>query len=252
MATTPSPQKVVILGATSAIAEAAARHWASDGAVIHLAGRNAAQTADIAADLRVRGASAASFQAADLGNEARQEEVVDTALHALGGAPDIVLLAWGTLPDNDQLLRDPLAAGETLRGNFVSVAQYVLRFAEVMRHERRGVILVLGSVAGDFGRAKNFVYGAAKGGLEVFCEGARRRFRADGVRVIVIKPGLVDTPMTAHLSKHAMFASASEVGRRVYGAASKANGPVYAPAWWRLVMTLLRAMPRRVLDRINI
>jgi short-subunit dehydrogenase len=248
----PSPQKVVILGATSAIAEVAARHWASDGAVIHLAARKASQTADMAADLRMRGASAASFQVADLGNESLQPEVVDAALRALGGAPDIVLLAWGTLPENDLLLDDPAAAGEALRVNVDSVAQYVLRFAEVMRREHRGTIVVIGSVAGDIGRAKNFVYGSAKGGVEVFCEGARRRFRADGVRVIVVKPGLVDTPMTAHLSKNAMFASAARVGRRVYEAASRANGPVYAPAWWRLVMTLLRAMPRRVMDRINI
>ena len=161
-------------------------------------------------------------------------------------------MAWGTLPDHELLLQDPVAAGEALRVNFVSAAQYVLRFAEVMRRQRHGVILVIGSVAGDIGRAKNFVYGAAKGGLEVFCEGARRRFRADGVRVIVVKPGLVDTPMTSHLSKNALFASAPHVGRRVYEAARKANGPVYAPAWWRLVMTLLRAMPRRVMDRVNI
>jgi decaprenylphospho-beta-D-erythro-pentofuranosid-2-ulose 2-reductase len=248
----PSAQKVVILGATSAIAEAAARHWASDGAIIHLAARKAAQTADIAADLRIRGARAASFQVADLGNDTLQRDVVDTALRALGGPPDIVLVAWGTLPDQEMLLQDPVAAGEALRINFVSAAQYVLRFGEVMRRQRHGVILVIGSVAGDIGRAKNFVYGAAKGGLEVFCEGARRRFRADGVRVIVVKPGLVDTPMTAHLSKHAMFASAPRVGRCVYEASWKANGPVYAPAWWRLVMTLLRAMPRRVLDRVNI
>jgi decaprenylphospho-beta-D-erythro-pentofuranosid-2-ulose 2-reductase len=248
----PSPQKVVILGATSAIAEAAARHWAADGATIHLAARKAARLTDIAADLRIRGARATSFQVADLANEALQPEVVDAALRALGGPPDIVLIAWGVLPDNELLLQDPAAVGESLRVNFVSAAQYVLRFGDVMRRQRHGVILVIGSVAGDIGRAKNFVYGAAKGGLEVFCEGARRRFRSDGVRVIVVKPGLVDTPMTIYVSKNAMFASAPQVGRRVYEAAWKANGPVYAPAWWRLVMTLLRALPRRVMDRVKI
>lgn len=248
----PSPQKVVILGATSAIAEAAARHWAADGATIHLVARKAARLTEIAADLRIRGARATSFQVADLANEALQPEVVDAALRALGGPPDVVLVAWGVLPDNELLLQDPVAAGESLRVNFVSAAQYVLRFGDVMRRQHHGVILVIGSVAGDIGRAKNFVYGAAKGGLEVFCEGARRRFRADGVRVIVVKPGLVDTPMTTYVSKNAMFASAPQVGRRVYEAAWKANGPVYAPAWWRLVMTLLRALPRRVMDRVKI
>jgi decaprenylphospho-beta-D-erythro-pentofuranosid-2-ulose 2-reductase len=248
----PSPQKVVILGATSAIAEAAARHWAVDGATIHLVARKAARLTEIAADLRIRGARATSFQVADLASEALQPEVVDAALRALGGPPDIVLVAWGVLPDNELLLQDPVAAGESLRVNFVSAAQYVLRFGDVMRRQRHGVILVIGSVAGDIGRAKNFVYGAAKGGLEVFCEGARRRFRADGVRVVVVKPGLVDTPMTLYVSKNAMFASAPQVGRRVYEAAWKANGPVYAPAWWRLVMTLLRALPRRVMDRVKI
>jgi decaprenylphospho-beta-D-erythro-pentofuranosid-2-ulose 2-reductase len=247
-----SPQKVVILGATSAIAEAAARHWAADGASIHLVGRKAAQIADTAADLRVRGARETTFQVADLGNEALQPEVVETALRGLAGPPDLVLLAWGTLPDQEQVLQDAVAAGEVLRVNFVSAAQYVLRFAEAMRPQRRGTILVIGSVAGDIGRAKNFVYGAAKGGLEIFCEGARRRFRADGVRVIVVKPGFVDTPMTAHLPKNAMFATAPQIGQRVYHAARWASGPVYAPGWWRLVMTLLRALPRRVMDRVKI
>jgi short-subunit dehydrogenase len=242
--------RLVVLGATSAIAEAAARHWAADGAAIHLVARNADRVADIAADLRLRGARQVTTRVVDLAESTLQTDVVQGSVDALGGVPDIVLIAWGVLPDQEEVVNDASAAGESLLTNFLAPAQYVLRFARQMRDRGAGTVVVLGSVAGDMGRASNFVYGAAKGGLEVFCEGARRRFRADGVRVIVVKPGFVDTPMTHRLRKNRLFASAETVGGIVYRAASSARGPVYAPSMWRLVMTLLRVLPRRVFDRL--
>jgi decaprenylphospho-beta-D-erythro-pentofuranosid-2-ulose 2-reductase len=247
-----SAPTVVILGATSAIAEAAARRWAAEGAHIHLVGRRAERLADIAADLRVRGARDASVQEADLADDRLQASVVATALERVGSAPDVVLVAWGVLPDNAQAVADAAAAGDALRTNFVAPAQYVLRFADAMRARRRGSIVVIGSVAGDIGRAGNFVYGSAKGGLEIFCEGARRYYRGDGVRIVLVKPGFVDTPMTSHLRKGPLFASADAVGRVVHRASRRAAGPIYAPSWWRAVMTLLRWLPRPVMDRLRI
>jgi decaprenylphospho-beta-D-erythro-pentofuranosid-2-ulose 2-reductase len=242
--------RIVVLGATSAIAEAAARYWAADGAIIHLVARNADRVADIAADLRLRGARQVTSRAVDLADATAQNDVVQESLAALGAEPDVVLIAWGVLPDQDDVVNDASAARESLVTNFLAPAEYILRFAAPMRQRGAGTIVVLGSVAGDLGRASNFVYGAAKGGLEVFCEGARRRFRPDGVRVIVVKPGFVDSPMTRHLPKNRLFASPARVGRIVYRAASRARGPVYAPPMWRVIMTLLRVLPRRVFDRL--
>jgi decaprenylphospho-beta-D-erythro-pentofuranosid-2-ulose 2-reductase len=111
---------------------------------------------------------------------------------------------------------------------------------------------VIGSVAGDRGRAGNYIYGAAKSAVETYLSGLRNRLASSGVSVITIKPGLVDTPMTAHLPKTALVASASDVARAIDRAIQRHRLVVYVPWFWRWIMLTIRMLPERLFMRMRI
>ena len=117
--------------------------------------------------------------------------------------------------------------------------------------ERRGTIAVISSVAGDRGRKSNYIYGASKGGLNIFLDGVRNRIDRAGVQVLTIKPGFVATPMTAHLPKNALFAEPSQVAKHIVRAIEKRKDVVYTPPFWGLIMLVVRSIPRRVFKKMN-
>ncbi len=246
--------RVLILGATSAIAHATARRFARDGARLVLAARDAERLAANAADLRARGATAVETVAFDALAFDQHAGVVDAAWRAFDGL-DGALVAWGTLPDPAVVTTDAAAAVEAFEANATSVISVLTRLAARFEAQRSGVIAVIGSVAGDRGRASNYVYGAAKGAVALFAGGLRGRLASAGVRVVTIKPGFVDTPMTADVPKNPLFADAAAVGGRIHAAMCAAHGGrgsevVYAPGFWRPVMAGIRAVPERLFKRL--
>ncbi len=193
-----TPLRIVILGATSAIAEATARLWAPGGARILLAGRNEARLNEIASDLKARGAAEAidwPLDCASANASAELGKMVDR----LGGL-DILLLAYGVLGEQAELERDPAAAARLITTNFSSAAAWCLAATAVLEKQGAGTLLVIGSVAGDRGRRSNFIYGATKGGLALLVEGIAHKLAPLGARAVIIKPGFVDTPMTAAIA----------------------------------------------------
>jgi decaprenylphospho-beta-D-erythro-pentofuranosid-2-ulose 2-reductase len=246
-----APQRIVILGATSAIAEAAARLWAANGARFILAGRNEARLNEIAADLKVRGASETidwplDFVTADA--TAELGKMVDR----LGGL-DILLLAYGLLGEQDDLERNPAAAAKLIATNFSSAAAWSLAATAVLEKQRGGTLLVIGSVAGDRGRRSNFIYGATKGGLAHLVEGIAHKLAPLGARAVIIKPGFVETPMTAGIaSKRPLWATPESIAPVIVRAGEKGGPIVYAPAFWRGIMLVARNLPATVFDRINL
>lgn len=238
-------EAVLIVGATSAIAQEVARRFAERGSRVYLIARSAVRLASVADDLRVRGAASVATATLDLSRPFDSRAVLGAAFDALGTV-DHMLLAQGVLPDHKRALTDPDYTVESMMVNLVSCAAMLTVATEHMQQQRGGAITVVGSVAGDRGRASNYVYGAAKGGLATFAEGLRGYLRAAGVRVITVKPGLVDTPMTAHLPKHLLFESVERVGARIYNAMHGRARTVYVPAYWGLVMAVIRAFPERL------
>jgi short-subunit dehydrogenase len=107
-------------------------------------------------------------------------------------------------------------------------------------------------VAGDRGRGSNAVYGAAKAGLTAFLSGLRNRLAPAGVRVVTVKPGFVDTPMTGHVAKNPLFASPERVARDLLRAIDTGADVVYTPWWWRFVMLLVRLIPERLFKRLSL
>jgi decaprenylphospho-beta-D-erythro-pentofuranosid-2-ulose 2-reductase len=245
------PQKVLALGATSAIAEATLRLLAEQGAGFFLVARNSEKLAAVRDDLLTRGASAVTGAVADLDDTAAHPALLEQSVSALGHI-DLALLAHGVLGDQAAAERDASAAEAILRTNFLSAVSLIGWLANYFEAQRRGVLAVISSVAGDRGRRSNYVYGASKGGLNVFLDGVRNRIDRAGVHVLTIKPGFVATPMTAHLPQGPLFAQPAQVARHILRAIQKRKDVAYVPPFWGLIMLVVRSVPRRIFKKVNL
>lgn len=242
--------RVIVLGALSAVAEQTARLYAAEGAELLLAGRDRARLDAVAADLKVRGAARAEVAALDLAAEAG-EATFQTLVEALGGV-DHVILAYGVL-GGPEIEEDLGAARAVLDADFTSAAVWALAAAKQLERQRGGALVAIGSVAGDRGRASNYVYGAAKAGLAVLMQGLAHRLSRVGARAVVVKPGFIDTPMTAHIEKSGpLWATPEAIAKIVRRAAGKGGPVVYAPGFWRLILLIIRALPTPVMHRTKL
>ncbi len=243
--------RILIVGATSAIAEAAARRFAERGDALFLVARNRDKLEPVARDLSVRGASRATVYAMDADDLGAHGAMLDAATADLGGL-DTVFIAYGTLPDQAACAADPAAAVAAWHTNAVSVVALVTDVANRLEKQGAGLIAVISSVAGDRGRASNYVYGSAKAGVNAFLDGLRHRLYGSGVDVLTIRPGLVDTPMTADIEKGPLFASADKVGGDIVKAIDARRAVVYTPGFWRFIMTIIKAVPRTIFHRTQL
>ncbi|MDN5870260.1 MAG: SDR family oxidoreductase [Nitrococcus sp.] len=244
-------RRVLIVGATSAIAEATARHFAAAGDALFLIGRRADRLQAIAADLGVRGANSVGVHSMDINDLDQHEPALAAADEALGGI-DTVLIAHGTLADQKACQEDPLLAVQELNTNAVSTIALLTPLANRFEKQRFGTLAVISSVAGDRGRESNYVYGSAKAALDAFLEGLRQRLHKAGVRVVTIKPGFVDTPMTAAFTKGVLWASPERVSKRIYRSLNNSSDIVYAPFYWRYIMLIIRLIPRVIFKAIRL
>lgn len=240
---------VLVLGATSAIASATARHYAAQGAHLFLVGRAPEKLAALRDDLLVRGAGKVETYAMDLADIEQHPAMLEAATAALGRI-DAALITYGTLGDQQASERSVETTLREWHTNATSTIALLTLLGNAFEQQRSGTIAVVSSVAGDRGRRSNYVYGAAKGALSLFLQGLRARLSKAGVRVVTIKPGMVDTPMTAHLRKNFLFASPERVGLDIYMAMQKGRDVVYTPWYWAIIMFVLRAIPERIFKRL--
>lgn len=244
-------QKIWILGGTSAIAQSYARLVAQDGAELLLVGRNTDHLKANAADIVGRGGVAAA-EVRDLAG-AVDYDVVVRGLIDRHGLPDEVLVAYGILGDQARALLDLKHAREIIEVNFTSVALWLLAISRLRDPGRPLSLVVIGSVAGDRGRGSNFVYGSAKGGLDRFLEGMQHAHAGSPLRIVRVKPGFVDTPMTAALKKGGpLWAKPDKVARDIKRAVDRNAAVVYTPWFWRLIMLIIRSMPQFLFNRLKI
>lgn len=207
-------RKVLIVGASSAIAEAVARLFAAQGDMLYLVGRRAEALEAIAADLRVRGAARTQTEVMDANAIERHAALLDNADTALGGL-DTVLIAHGTLSDQTACQKSVALTFQELHTNALSVIALLTLIANRFEAQRSGMIAVISSVAGDRGRQSNYVYSTAKAAVSTFLSGLRQRLYKSGVQVITIKPGFVDTPMTREFPKGLLWAKSEWVARDI-------------------------------------
>jgi short-subunit dehydrogenase len=240
-------ERVVIFGATSAIAMEIARAYALRGARLFLVARNAGKLAALAGEL---GPSCVGSAAADLTDTANSEDLVRRACAALGEL-DVAVIAHGYLGDQLASERDLAEARRIVDTNLLSVIALLIPLANYFEARRAGHLAVLGSVAGERGRPRNYTYGAAKGALAVYMQGVRARLGGCGVGVHLIKLGPVHTPMTADHRKNALFARPAGVANAIVRAIDAGRGEPYVPWFWQLIMAVVRLVPDRLFRRIG-
>jgi decaprenylphospho-beta-D-erythro-pentofuranosid-2-ulose 2-reductase len=245
--------RIVIVGASSAIAEHCARLWVQRDAVdLTLIGRDKSRIERVAADLRARSPQSmiTSIQA-DFCDPGAIRETVDKI--ADEGAFDIVLIAHGALSDQHICQGDLAVCHEALEINGVSPALYAEAFASHLAQAGKGTLALIGSVAGDRGRKSNYVYGAAKALIACYAQGLQHRFAGTNVKILLIKPGPTDTPMTSHLKAQGVkLASVQEVARYIVEAIDLGKAEIYVPKKWRLIMLIIRNIPRFIFAKLNI
>ncbi len=244
-----SKKRIVIIGASSAIAAQCARRWADESADFILVGRELSRVQQVADDLRVRSPQSVVEEIQiDFNDTTDIKSLVD---HAAQAAIDIVLIAHGNLPQQPECERDIDIACEALLVNGLSPVLFAEAFAAQLIKQGHGSLAVIGSVAGDRGRKSNYVYGSAKGMVERYLQGLQHRVAGSAVKVVLIKPGPTATPMTAHLPQPGL-ASAESVARAIVHGIDSGKPVVYAPAKWWLIMMVIRHLPRFIFNKLDI
>ena len=244
------PKRILVLGATSGMAEACVRLWAARGESLYLVARNAEKLAAVVADARTRGASYVDSAVADLDNTAAHPELLAHAINSIAGL-DIALVAVGALGGQPAAERSFDEAGKLLHTNYVAPVSLLTWLANYCAQRHSGVLAVLSSVAGERGRKSNYVYGSAKAGLTAFLSGLRNRIDREGVTVMTIKPGPTKTSMTQGMDQSKM-ADVESVAATIVTSIDKRRDVIYVPGIWRIIMAVIRVIPERVFKKLSI
>lgn len=244
-------KKIMIIGATSAIALASARLFARDGDALFLVARDADKLRTVSEDMETRGAGLVESCVMDALEYDRHASIIQEAAGKLGGL-DIALIAHGTLPDQRACEHSFELARKELEINGMSTVSMLTYLGNYFEKKQSGTIAVISSVSGDRGRQSNYVYGAAKGMVSTFLQGLRNRLYKSGVHVLTIKPGFVDTPMTAGFKKGMLWASPDTLASGIYRAISSKRNEIYLPWFWAGIMFVIRSIPEAFFKRLGL
>ena len=246
-----SESRILVFGATSAICHELLKIYAAERAHFFLVARGSEALAAIADDLVARGAVVQGSACYDFKDSQQHEATVVRGQGCLGSI-DLVLVAHGSLPDQVECESSSAATIACMEDNFTSTAVIVQASAQHLAEQRHGTLAVISSVAGDRGRKSNYTYGAAKAGIDILLQGLQGRFSGSDVKIVNIKPGMVITPMTAHLQHGAIWATPAAIAPDIYKAIAKGRKVCYVPGYWRLIMFVIRWLPTGVLARLPI
>jgi len=245
-------KKILIIGATSAMARAYARIWADKKATFFLVARDPIKLKQTADDLLTRGASAVHTAILDATDITSHKAVIDDCFNKLT-AVEVALIAHGTLPDQAICQTSVDTALAEFANNGTSTIALLTELANRFEQQHFGTIAVITSVAGDRGRPSNYLYGSAKAAVTTFCEGLRARLYKSGVHLVDIKPGFVDTPMTQGLNlPKALLATPETIATYIDKAISKKKDVVYAPWFWFWILLIIRSVPQFIFKKAKL
>jgi decaprenylphospho-beta-D-erythro-pentofuranosid-2-ulose 2-reductase len=241
--------KILIIGATSAIAEATARLWAAAGHQFYLVARDEGRLQTISSDLKIRGACKIDSHPLDVNELNQHEIIIDKAFDTLK-IIDVVLIAHGTLGNQKSCEEDFEVALQELHTNAISTLSLLTYIANHMERQKQGAIAVISSVAGDRGRQSNYIYGTAKGAVSIFLQGLRQRLYKSGVHVMTIKPGFVDTPMTSAFKKGLLWAKPGIIAQCIDNGIRRKRNVIYTPWYWWIIMAIIKMIPEFIMKKI--
>ncbi|OGT70267.1 MAG: short-chain dehydrogenase [Gammaproteobacteria bacterium RIFCSPLOWO2_02_FULL_57_10] len=244
-------KNILIIGANSAIAKSVSRLYAEEHCRLYLLARNVEELALQKTDLEIRGASEVDFATFDVNNFGAHDAIIDQVLDSLGSI-DLAILCHGSLPDQALCAENFAAALQEFNTNALSVISLLTSLANHMSIQRNGCIAVITSVAGDRGRQSNYIYGAAKGMVSLYLQGLRGRLYPNGIHVVDIRPGFVDTPMTKAFKKGALWASPEQVAQCIVTGIRKKKHTIYAPWFWRIIMMIVCSVPEAIFKRVKL
>ncbi|BCE00902.1 SDR family oxidoreductase [Marinicellulosiphila megalodicopiae] len=245
-------KNIVIIGATSAMAQEVAKQYADQSNRLYLVARNEEKLKVIAQDCRVRSGQMVDEFIADLTDRTQINKMFEDIQTKLPHI-DVMLVAHGTLPDQKQCEQNVDKALRAIAENGLSAINILTIAANIFESQKRGTIAVISSVAGMRGRQSNYVYGSAKSMVSTFVQGLRNRLCKSHVHIVDIKPGFVDTPMTAHITKKgALWASSEQVGTIIISAIDKKKNTVFAPFFWRYIMQIITSIPESIFKKLSL
>jgi len=241
-------KNVLILGATSDMAQAIAKRYAAEGWSLSLAARNMELLEPIAGDLRVRSSvdiQTMEFDAADFSSH-------QGFYDALEAKPDVVICVFGYMGDQMLARTDLDEVRRTIDVNYTGAVSILNVVAEDFEKRGSGSIVGVSSVAGDRGRQSNYIYGSAKAGFTAYLAGLRNRLVKSGVHVMTVKPGFCRTKMTENLElPAALTAEPEQVAQAVFKGVEKKHNTIYTLWMWRWIMLIIRHIPEVIFKKMG-
>ena len=244
-------KKILIIGATSCIAENCARIWAARGDMLYLVARNKERLEIITADLKARGNGQLYSQCININEIEDHAAILDAAKSTMGDI-DIVLIAHGILSSQKSCELHVEEALADIKTNALTVISLLTIIANFFEEKHTGTIAIISSIAGERGRASNYVYGSAKAMVTTFASGLRQRLHKFNVDVVTIKPGLIDTPMTASFKKGFLWKKPAFAAVKIVRAIDRRKSEVYVPAFWWLVMMVIKVIPNSIYNKLKL
>ena len=244
-------KNILIIGANSAMAEEVAKLYAVENANFFLVARNLSKLEVIQQDLLIRGANSVHISSFDANNFESHEVLINESFETLGKV-DVFLIAYGSLPDQSLCETDVATTITEINTNALSVISLLTLAATRMEHQQSGNITVITSVAGDRGRQSNYIYGAAKAMLSTFLQGLAQKLCKSGIHVLDIKPGFVDTPMTAEFDKNIIWAKPTKIAQIIKKRIANKSTFSYAPNFWFVIMTIIKFIPQSIFNKLKL
>jgi len=243
--------KIIIIGATSAIARSTARLYAEQNSQIFLVGRDGRRLRELKADLELRGANSIENLTLDITNCNEHANVINKSIQFLGHI-DIAIICHGSLPDQKKCESNFREIEKAININGLTTISFCTEISKQLELQKAGTLAVITSVAGDRGRQPNFIYGAAKSMVSTYLQGLRGKLLPFDVHVIDIKPGLVDSPMTAKFEKGALWSTPELVAIDIVSGIKKKRHTIYTPSYWRFIMAAVCSIPEVIFKKMKI